>query len=68
MRRKFLLRLRSLFHSQVLDQELDDEVRFHVEQQAAEFVRQGIPSEQAEAMARRPGTLVAMEGMRLDVG
>jgi putative ABC transport system permease protein len=53
MGRKLFLRFRSLFRSQIVDQELDAEVRFHVEEQAAEFVRQGVPPEQAEAMARR---------------
>lgn len=53
MWRKFILRFRSLFHSQAVDLELDDELRFHVEEQAAEFVRRGVPRRQAEEMAQR---------------
>ena len=50
---KIWLRLRSLFRGRTVDRELDDEVRFHVEQQTEEFVRQGMPREGAEKMARR---------------
>lgn len=53
MLQKLSLRLRSLFRSRVVDEELDDEVRFHVERQTEEFVRQGIPEQQAAVMARR---------------
>jgi predicted permease len=50
---RLYLRLRSLFRSRAVDAELDDEVRFHVEQQTAEFVRRGLLEQQAEILARR---------------
>ncbi len=53
MWQKVSLRLRSLFRASAVDRDLDDEVRFHVEQQTAEFARRGIPRAEAERMARR---------------
>jgi predicted permease len=50
---KLTLRLRSLLHSSAVDQELDDEVGYHVEKQAEEFVRQGMSEPEAALMARR---------------
>jgi putative ABC transport system permease protein len=45
--------LRSLFRSRALDQDLDDEVRYHVEKQTEEFVRRGMQEQQAALLARR---------------
>ncbi len=53
MWRKLFLRFRSLFHSRAVDQELDDELRFHVEQQTADFVGRGMPRDEAKMLARR---------------
>ena len=53
MWQKLALRLRSLFRANAVDQDLDDEVRFHVEQQTEEFVRRGMPREEAARTARR---------------
>lgn len=50
---KIYLRLRSLFQLRAVDQELDEEVRFHVEQQTEELVRSGVPRREAELMAQR---------------
>jgi putative ABC transport system permease protein len=47
-----LLRLRSLFRRDVVDEELDDELRFHLEQQASYYVRQGLSPDEAVRRAR----------------
>ena len=39
-----ILRLRSLFRRDVVEQELDDELRFHLEQQVDVYMRQGLSS------------------------
>ena len=41
-----LLRLRSLFRRKNVEAELDDELRFHFEQQVAKFIQSGLPPEQ----------------------
>src|SRR5215471_15349858 len=46
------LRLRSLFHRTQVDQELDDELRDHVERKTEEYVAQGMTEEQAHRRAR----------------
>jgi predicted permease len=45
--------LRSLFSRKRLDQELDEELRFHLEQQIAESIARGADPEQARAAAWR---------------
>jgi hypothetical protein len=47
------LRLRSIFQRAQLDQELDDELRFHLDQQTARGIAAGQTPEQAPAAARR---------------
>jgi len=46
-------RLRSLFRKNVMESELDEEVRFHVERQAAENVAAGMTPEEARRAAIR---------------
>jgi len=57
MFQKLSLRLRSLFRSPAvdreLDQELDNEIRYHLDMQTQDFVRRGIPEKQAAILARR---------------
>ncbi|HTS10472.1 MAG TPA: ABC transporter permease [Candidatus Limnocylindrales bacterium] len=50
---KFRLRLRSLFHRDAVDGELDSELRFHLEHQIAENIRAGMSPGQARAAALR---------------
>jgi macrolide transport system ATP-binding/permease protein len=45
------LRLRSLFRQRQADQELDDELRDHVERRTEEYVASGLPSEEARRQA-----------------
>lgn len=52
-RDKLLLRLRSLFRHRRLERELDDELRFHLEQQIEENVASGMSPEEARYAARR---------------
>jgi macrolide transport system ATP-binding/permease protein len=47
------LRLRSVFRREHVEQELDDEVRFHVERQIAENIARGSTPEQAREAAHR---------------
>ena len=47
------LRLRSLFRRNVVEQELDEELQYHIEQQTAENVRQGMTPRDARAAALR---------------
>ncbi|HEU5451564.1 MAG TPA: permease prefix domain 1-containing protein, partial [Terriglobales bacterium] len=46
------LRLRSLFLRQRTEEELDDELRFHLEQEAEKYRRSGLPPEEALRRAR----------------
>src|SRR5215212_8315523 len=46
-------RLRALFDRSALDRELDAELRYHVERQAAEYVAGGMTQEEARRAARR---------------
>src|SRR4029077_16076557 len=50
---KVVLRLRSLFRRREIEQELDDELRFHVEQQIAENIAVGMAPDDARYAARR---------------
>jgi putative ABC transport system permease protein len=45
------LRLRSLFRRCRVDQELDDELRYHVERKTEEYVSKGMPPEEARRAA-----------------
>jgi putative ABC transport system permease protein len=47
-----LVRLRSLFRRKVVEEELDDELRFHLEQQVDSYVRAGMPRDEAIRRAR----------------
>ena len=70
------LRLRSLLRSRAVEQELDDELRFHLEQQVDSYLRRGLPREQALRRARlefggldqikEAHRLVGREGFRCD--
>ena len=48
---KLRMRMRSLFKRSVVEDELDDELRFHLEQQVAENLAQGMGPEQARQRA-----------------
>src|SRR5579872_1240841 len=50
---KLLLRLRSLFRRERVEQELDDELRFHLEQQIEENLAAGMSADEARYAARR---------------
>src|SRR6266403_5028986 len=47
-----LLRLRSLFRLKSVETELDDELRFHFEQQVAKFIHSGLSPQEAKRRAR----------------
>jgi putative ABC transport system permease protein len=47
-----LFRLRSLFRRKAVEKELDEEVRFHVEQLVEQYEKSGIPREEALRRAR----------------
>src|SRR6202522_223272 len=47
-----LIRLRALFRRDDVEGELDDELRFHFEQQVAKYVQAGVPGEEARRRAR----------------
>ena len=51
--RKLVLRLRSLFRSTRVERELDDELRFHLEEQIARDVAAGMSPADARAAAQR---------------
>ena len=46
------LRLRALFAKDATDSDLNDEIRFHLEQEAEKYVRQGLPEDEARRRAR----------------
>lgn len=48
----WMLRLRSIFRREVVEQELDEELRFHLERQIASYVEAGLSREAAERRAR----------------
>ena len=50
---KTVLRLRSLFRRAQVDRELDEELRFYIEQQIQENIASGMSPEEAETCARR---------------
>jgi putative ABC transport system permease protein len=47
-----LLRLRSLFRRKKVEAEVDEELRFHFEQQVAKFIQSGLPPQEARRLAR----------------
>jgi hypothetical protein len=47
------LRLRSIFRGNIVDRELEDELQYHLDQQAAQYVRQGMTPHAAQLEARR---------------
>ena len=48
----FRYRLRSLFRRNAVEQELEDELRFHFENQVERYVRSGLSEEEAKRRAR----------------
>jgi putative ABC transport system permease protein len=52
MRSDWLLRLRSLFKHRAVEQELDDELRFHFEHLVASHMERGVPHDDAVRRAR----------------
>ena len=47
------LRFRSVFQRNAVEQDLDDELQYHLEQQTAEYIRQGMSPNDARLAARR---------------
>src|SRR5918912_3166912 len=47
------LRLRSIFRRASIEQELDEELRFHIERQIEEYVARGVPADEARTLALR---------------
>src|SRR5271154_3497617 len=47
----YTLRLRSLFRRQAADQELDEELRYHLEQKTQQYIAQGTPPQEARRAA-----------------
>ncbi len=47
-----LIRLRALFRRSAVERELDDELRFHFEQQVEKFLQSGMPLPEARRRAR----------------
>src|SRR5215510_11409189 len=47
------LRLRSLFRRKQVEQELDEEIRYHIERQRQEFIAKGLADEEARYAAVR---------------
>jgi len=47
-----LIRVRALFRRKAVERELDDELRFHFEQQVEKFVQSGMPTQEARRRAR----------------
>ena len=52
------LRLRSLFRRNRVEQELDEELQYHLERKTEEYIAQGLPPEQSRQAALR-----AMDGL-----
>jgi putative ABC transport system permease protein len=48
----FLIRIRSLFRRNTVERELDDELRFHLDQQVEKFIQSGMSSQEAQRRAR----------------
>src|SRR4051794_23701901 len=58
-------RLRSVFRRRDVERELDDELRFHLEQATDAYVREGLP--RTEAMRRARLDLGGVEAVKEDV-
>jgi predicted permease len=52
MRKRFQMWLGALFNRARVEAELDDELRFHLEEETSLYVRQGMPRHEAERRAR----------------
>src|SRR5258708_175849 len=48
----FLIRLRALFRRDAVENELNDELRFHFEQQVEKYIQSGLPAPEAHRRAR----------------
>ena len=60
-----LLRLRSLFRRKTVEAEIDEELRFHFEEQVSKFIHSGLPPEEAKRRARlRMNCRAAMKPIR----
>src|SRR5918911_795894 len=67
-RKLFHDRLRALLHSDAVHDEIDEEVRFHIEMRTEENVRRGMPPEEARREAeRRFGPLTRIKEMGYEV-
>src|SRR5215475_11375966 len=53
MLNRLRLRLRALFHKSKMEEELDDEVRFHLERELEENIARGMSAEEARYAALR---------------
>src|SRR5258708_671833 len=61
-------RITNVFHSDRLDRDLNEEIRFHIEQRQAEFERKGMRAEEARReIARRFGNDVVLRERSRDV-
>jgi hypothetical protein len=57
-----LTRFVNVFRARALDQELDDELRFHLDRRVADYIQQGMGEEEAETAAlARFGTLAVIK-------
>ena len=66
--RWFLSRLRGLAQPRRYDDALDDELRFHLEEEAEELMAGGVPADEAAAAARRSlGSTLAVRTHTRDV-
>ena len=64
----FLDRLRALRDSDAVHREIEEEMRFHLDMRAEEYVRRGMPAEEARREAeRRFGRLTGVKEMGYDV-
>jgi predicted permease len=52
LRRMIVLRLRSLFRRNAAEQDLDDELKFHIEQQTEAYIKVGMTPEEARRRVR----------------
>ena len=57
--RGLMVRLRALLHPRAIDAEVDDEIRFHLEQETAKYIGQGLSADEARRRA-----LVAFGGVQ----
>ena len=57
-------RFRALFRRQTMDRELDTELRFHIEQEAAKHIRRGMAPDEARRTAR--ASFGGVEGIKAD--